>query len=131
MIERFERKPLAFEPGTKHSYSNMGFVLLGRVIEIATGIDESIPTTGHIISAYALGVVIGAPVITALTGLVPRRRLLLLLMLAFTVGHLIAALAAKGTSQATGIEIINRGYEKFMDKLTGLGADVELSSISR
>jgi UDP-N-acetylglucosamine 1-carboxyvinyltransferase len=45
--------------------------------------------------------------------------------------HLIAALAAKGTSQATGIEIINRGYEKFMDKLTGLGADVELSSISR
>ncbi|MDI3330499.1 MAG: UDP-N-acetylglucosamine 1-carboxyvinyltransferase [Micrococcus sp.] len=45
--------------------------------------------------------------------------------------HLIAALAATGTSQATGIEIINRGYEKFMDKLTGLGADVELSSISR
>jgi UDP-N-acetylglucosamine 1-carboxyvinyltransferase len=45
--------------------------------------------------------------------------------------HLIAALAAKGTSHATGIEIINRGYEKFMDKLTGLGADVELSSISR
>jgi UDP-N-acetylglucosamine 1-carboxyvinyltransferase len=45
--------------------------------------------------------------------------------------HLIAALAAKGTSHATGIEIINRGYEKFMDKLTGLGADVELASISR
>ncbi|MEV4902181.1 UDP-N-acetylglucosamine 1-carboxyvinyltransferase [Citricoccus sp. NPDC055426] len=45
--------------------------------------------------------------------------------------HLIAALAARGTSRATGIEIINRGYEKFMDKLTGLGADVELSAISR
>lgn len=45
--------------------------------------------------------------------------------------HLIAALAAQGTSRATGIEIINRGYEKFMDKLTGLGADVELSAISR
>ncbi|QCU78374.1 UDP-N-acetylglucosamine 1-carboxyvinyltransferase [Citricoccus sp. SGAir0253] len=42
--------------------------------------------------------------------------------------HLIAALAARGTSHATGIEIINRGYERFMDKLTGLGADVELSS---
>lgn len=39
MIETFERKPLAFEPGTKHSYSNMGFVLLGRVIEIVTGQD--------------------------------------------------------------------------------------------
>lgn len=45
--------------------------------------------------------------------------------------HLIAALAASGTSHATGLEIINRGYEKFMDKLAGLGADVELSSVSR
>jgi D-alanyl-D-alanine carboxypeptidase len=39
MIERFERRPLAFEPGTKHSYSNIGFVLLGRVIEIAASQD--------------------------------------------------------------------------------------------
>ena len=39
MVDAFERKPLAFEPGTKHSYSNMGFVLLGRIIEIATGQD--------------------------------------------------------------------------------------------
>jgi CubicO group peptidase (beta-lactamase class C family) len=38
-IDAFERKPLAFEPGTKWSYSNMGFVLLGRVIDIATGED--------------------------------------------------------------------------------------------
>lgn len=41
--------------------------------------------------------------------------------------HLIAALAAEGTSTATGLEIINRGYEHFMDKLLGLGADVVLS----
>jgi CubicO group peptidase (beta-lactamase class C family) len=39
MIETFERKPPAFEPGTKHSYSNMGFVLLGRVIETVSGQD--------------------------------------------------------------------------------------------
>ncbi|PNL17804.1 UDP-N-acetylglucosamine 1-carboxyvinyltransferase [Micrococcus sp. FDAARGOS_333] len=44
--------------------------------------------------------------------------------------HLIAALAAEGTSQATGLEIINRGYEHFMDKLLALGADVELSDES-
>ena len=43
------------------------------------------------------------------------------------MGGTIAALAAKGTSRATGIEIINRGYEKFMEKLEGLGADVSLS----
>lgn len=41
--------------------------------------------------------------------------------------HLIAALAASGTSRVTGIEIIDRGYEHFMDKLHALGADVELT----
>jgi CubicO group peptidase (beta-lactamase class C family) len=39
MVDAFERKPLEFDPGTKWVYSNMGFVLLGRVIEIATGQD--------------------------------------------------------------------------------------------
>ncbi|MGJ9402574.1 UDP-N-acetylglucosamine 1-carboxyvinyltransferase [Arthrobacter sp. KK5.5] len=42
--------------------------------------------------------------------------------------HLIAALAAEGTSRVTGIELINRGYEKFLEKLQGLGARVELDS---
>lgn len=40
--------------------------------------------------------------------------------------HLIAALAATGSSRVTGIDVINRGYEHFLDKLTGLGADVSL-----
>jgi len=39
--------------------------------------------------------------------------------------HVLAALAAKGTSRATGIGVINRGYEKFFEKLEGLGADIE------
>jgi len=38
----------------------------------------------------------------------------------------IAALAAQGTSTIDGVEIINRGYESFIDKLTGLGAAIEL-----
>ncbi|WP_196834984.1 UDP-N-acetylglucosamine 1-carboxyvinyltransferase [Zhihengliuella flava] len=41
--------------------------------------------------------------------------------------HLIAALAADGVSNVTGIELINRGYERFLEKLQGLGADVELT----
>ncbi|WP_271394350.1 UDP-N-acetylglucosamine 1-carboxyvinyltransferase [Neomicrococcus lactis] len=41
--------------------------------------------------------------------------------------HIIAALAAEGVSNASGIDIISRGYEHFMDKLQGLGADVTLS----
>ena len=39
MVDVLERKPPAFDPGTKWAYSNMGFVLLGRVIEIVTGED--------------------------------------------------------------------------------------------
>jgi len=39
----------------------------------------------------------------------------------------IAALAAQGTSTIDGVEIINRGYESFTDKLTGLGADIDLN----
>ncbi len=40
--------------------------------------------------------------------------------------HLIAALAASGTSRVTGIDVIKRGYEHFIDKLEGLGADIDL-----
>ena len=44
--------------------------------------------------------------------------------------HVIAALAADGVSNATGIDLINRGYEHFIDKLLALGADVELKEQS-
>ncbi|PYI68790.1 UDP-N-acetylglucosamine 1-carboxyvinyltransferase [Arthrobacter livingstonensis] len=45
--------------------------------------------------------------------------------------HMIAALAAQGTSTVTGIDIISRGYERFTDKLNGLGADFEVHESSR
>ena len=51
MIETFEKKPPAFEPGTKHSYSNMGFVLLGRVIEIISGQDYYDYMQKHVFAA--------------------------------------------------------------------------------
>ena len=41
--------------------------------------------------------------------------------------HLIAAFAAEGVSRVTGIELINRGYERFQDKLEGLGADFDIT----
>lgn len=63
------------------------FVAMGLLNLIADDFQISEDTAGHIISAYALGVVIGAPLITTLTGSVPRRRLALLLMIAFTVGN--------------------------------------------
>ncbi|CAM5770027.1 MFS transporter [Bosea minatitlanensis] len=55
------------------------------------GIDE--PTAGHVISIYALGVVVGAPLIAVLAARVPRRTLLIGLMSVFALGNLLSALA--------------------------------------
>jgi len=60
---------------------------------IAHGLGTPLPTTGHIISAYALGVVIGAPLITIFFAKVPRRAMLIALMLMFALGNLASALA--------------------------------------
>ena len=69
------------------------FVTMGLLPDIATGIDESIPTTGHIISAYAVGVVIGAPVIVSLAARLPRRELAVGLVLALGLGNAVTAVA--------------------------------------
>lgn len=63
------------------------FVAMGLLPEMAVGLGVSEPTAGHVISAYALGVVVGAPLLAALTARVPRRTLLIALMVAFTVGN--------------------------------------------
>jgi DHA1 family inner membrane transport protein len=66
---------------------------MGLLPDIASGVDASIPTAGHLISAYALGVVVGAPVIAALGARLPRRPLAMTLMTAFVVGNALSALA--------------------------------------
>lgn len=70
------------------------FVTMGLLKEIAAGIDESIPTTGHVITAYAFGVVVGAPAIVALGARLPRRELAVGLILALGVGNAVTALAS-------------------------------------
>ncbi len=69
------------------------FVTMGLLPEIAHGIGESIPRTGHVISAYALGVVVGAPVIVSLGARLPRRELAVAMVLALGVGNAVTALA--------------------------------------
>src|SRR4051794_23579654 len=69
------------------------FVTMGLLPDIADGVDVSIPSAGHLISAYAIGVVVGAPVIAALGSRLPRRGLLVGLMLAFLVGNGLTAIA--------------------------------------
>lgn len=63
------------------------FVAMGLLSLIAADFGISEDQAGHIISAYALGVVVGAPLITTLTGSIPRRRLALILMAAFVIGN--------------------------------------------
>ena len=69
------------------------FVIVGLLPTIAADLQVSLPSAGLLVSLYALGVAIGAPVLTALTGRVPRKTLLVALMLVFTVGNLVAFLA--------------------------------------
>lgn len=69
------------------------FATMGLLPEIADDLAVSIPTAGHAITAYALGVVVGAPTLAALGARLDRRRLLLLLMVAFTVGNILSAFA--------------------------------------
>jgi DHA1 family inner membrane transport protein len=69
------------------------FAPMGLLPVIATDLGVTIPTAGLLISAYALGVVIGAPLMTLTTGRVPRRLLLIGLAAIFTAGNLLAALS--------------------------------------
>lgn len=69
------------------------FAIMGLLPDIAAGLNVSLPTAGHLISAYALGVVVGAPLIALLGAKLSRRTLLLLLMLAFALGNLASAIA--------------------------------------
>ncbi|MER5737487.1 MFS transporter [Streptomyces sp. NPDC002262] len=69
------------------------FVMMGLLPNVAADLGTTVPTAGHLVSAYALGVVVGAPLLTALGSRLPRKRMLLLLMALFTVGNLASALA--------------------------------------
>ncbi|WP_079074461.1 MFS transporter [Streptomyces atriruber] len=69
------------------------FVMMGLLPNVADDLDISIPVAGHLVSAYALGVVIGAPLLAAVTAKLPRRRVLIGLMVLFVVGNALSAAA--------------------------------------
>jgi DHA1 family inner membrane transport protein len=91
------------------------FVIVGLLPTIASNLGVSVPSAGLLVSLYAVGVAVGAPVLTALTGHLPRKYLLLGLLALFTAGNLLAWLAP--------------GYEALMAArvLTGLAHGVFFS----
>ncbi|WP_375488621.1 MFS transporter [uncultured Jatrophihabitans sp.] len=68
------------------------FVMLGLLPEVSDGLHVSIPQAGYLISAYALGVVVGAPTVTAFTSHLPRKGLLIGLAAALAAGNIATAL---------------------------------------
>jgi DHA1 family arabinose polymer transporter-like MFS transporter len=69
------------------------FVMMGLLPDIAKDLDISIPQAGHLISAYALGVVIGAPLLVLIAGSYPPKKILMVLMAMFTVFNALSAFA--------------------------------------
>ena len=66
------------------------FVIVGLIPTVAADLGVGLPSAGLLVSLYALGVALGAPVLTALTARLPRKHLLLGLMALFTLGNLLA-----------------------------------------
>jgi len=69
------------------------FVIMGLLPEVAGDLQATIPSAGWLISGYALGVAIGAPIMALLTAKLPRKRTLILLMIIFIIGNVLCALA--------------------------------------
>ncbi|MGO4384757.1 MFS transporter [Specibacter sp. RAF43] len=64
------------------------FAMMGLLPNVADGVGVSVPEAGHVISAYALGVVVGAPLLVAISAKMRRKTLALGLMALFTLGNL-------------------------------------------
>uniref|UniRef100_A0AAU3GXX7 MFS transporter n=1 Tax=Streptomyces sp. NBC_01401 TaxID=2903854 RepID=A0AAU3GXX7_9ACTN len=69
------------------------FVIMGLLPDVAADFQVSIPTAGFLVTGYALGVVLGAPLMTVLGTRVTRKRMLMVLMGLFIVGNVVSALA--------------------------------------
>ena len=111
----------AFAIGTTE-FSPMGFLP-----EIAENLQISIPTAGMLITAYALGVMIGAPIMTLWFGHFSRRKALILAMSIFTIGNLLAAIAPHywGLMGARIITSLNHGV------FFGIGSIVATSVVPK
>lgn len=101
------------------------FSPMGMLPIIANDLAVSIPTAGLLISAYAFGVLIGAPVMTLLFANMSRRNLLLLSMGIFTLGNLISAMADSYNVLLLGRIITSFNHGAFF----GVGAVVAMSIV--
>ncbi|WP_328838178.1 MFS transporter [Streptomyces europaeiscabiei] len=96
------------------------FVIMGVLPEVAGDFGVSIPTAGFLVTGYALGVVFGAPIMTALGTRVSRRQMLMLLMGLFIAGNLLSALAPAYSVMLLGRVVASLAHGAFF----GIGSVV-------
>lgn len=100
------------------------FISVGLLPLISSNMDVSISTAGLTVSIYALGVMVGAPVLTTMTAKMNRKNLLMLVMVMFIIGNLISAFAASFAILLTGRVIAAFAHGVFMSIASVIAADV-------
>ncbi len=103
------------------------FAPMGLLPVIAEGVDVSIPTAGMLITAYAMGVMVGAPVMTLLFSRFGKRAALMALMAIFTIGNLLSALAPGYATLLAARLVTSLNHGAFF----GLGAVVAASVVPK
>ena len=103
------------------------FVIVGLVPTIAQDLGVSLPSAGLLVSLYALGVAIGAPVLTALTGRWQRKNVLLAVMSLFVVGNLLAWMAPTYSSLITARILTGLAHGVFFS----IGSTIATSLVSK
>lgn len=101
------------------------FVIMGLLQQVATDLGVSLTAAGLLISGYALGVSIGAPVLTLLSARWPRKAVLVSLMVVFTLGNLACALAPDYASLMVARVLTSLAHGTFF----GVGAVVATSLV--
>ena len=102
------------------------FVIMGLLMQVAADLQVSIAAAGLLISGYALGVFVGAPLLTAATQRMPRKAVLVALMIVFTLGNLACALAPNYELLMTARVITSLAHGTFF----GVGAVVATGLVS-
>ncbi len=100
---------------------------MGMLTTIARGVDVSIPSAGMLVSAYAIGVMAGAPVMTLLLARWPRRKALVALMALFAIGNTLSALAPGYASLMMARVVTSLTHGAFF----GIGSVVAASLVPR
>lgn len=75
------------------AFGTAEFVIAGVLPEVADGLGVSVPIAGYLVTAYAIGIAIGGPLLAIATKKVPRKTLILLLSVSFVLGHILCAMA--------------------------------------